>query len=497
MAVIIFTRIWTAFIGIILVPLYVKMIGVESYGLIAFYSTLAGTLAILDVGLSASISRQTAILQTQPNKQKELNDLLFSVEVLNWVIAVAVGIIIMVLSYPIAMYWIKAKDLSISSIQHAVILMGIVFAFQFPSSVYTGVMVGLQKQIANAVINFIFSTLKAIGVLIVLKLISPTIEYYFLWQVVITLLLTLAMRIYVRKKISIKNVRPAFSLVQLKTIWRFAAGMAGISLVSFFIVQIDKIVVSKMLLLEYVGYYNLAFLVAGTINTIVSPMQSIVYPKLTSLVATNNTKELTLLYHKSCRWISVIVFPIGFVLILFAKEILFFWTGNTTLTNETAPILQVCTIGTLCNCMMWVPYFYTLAKGNTKFGLYQNIIASVILVPLLFWWTGKYGALGASFVWLTVNAGIILVSLPIFHHLYFKNGMWHWFKKDVVMPLLAAGLLAFGAKYFQKIFLPDMTITYFAIVLFFISIIYIMVIPETKASLNKLIFQLTRQIKSA
>src|SRR6187399_569581 len=134
MAVILVTRICTALIGIILVPLYVKMIGVESYGLIAFYSTLAGTLAILDVGLSASISRQTAILQTQPNKQKELNDLLFSVEVLNWVIAIVVGIIIMALSYPIAVYWIKAKDLPISSIQQAVMLMGIVFAFQFPSS---------------------------------------------------------------------------------------------------------------------------------------------------------------------------------------------------------------------------------------------------------------------------------------------------------------------------------------------------------------------------
>ncbi|MBL0145319.1 MAG: oligosaccharide flippase family protein [Chitinophagaceae bacterium] len=398
-----------------------------------------------------------------------------------------------ILSHPIAAHWVKAKDLSIDKIQHCVMLMGAVFAFQFPSSVYEGAFTGLQKQAVSAIINFCFTTLKAVGVLIVLKYISPDIESYFIWQAVVTLLFTFAMRWYVRKNIGVKNVRATFSTQQLKTIWRFAAGMAGISLVTFFLVQIDKIVVSKMLLLEYVGYYNLAFLLASGINAIISPMQSIVYPKLTQLVATNNMEGLVTLYHKACKWISIIVFPVGFTLIFFAKEILFLWTKNTTLTNETAPILQVCAAGTICNCLMWIPHFVLLAKGNTKFGLYQNTIASIVLVPLLFWWTSKYGALGASFVWLAVNVGIVLISIPLFHHLYLKKEIWNWFKNDVFIPLLVAVILVFGARYFQQQFFNSLNVFTIVFLLMAISILYVLIIPETKAYLTKLFFLIKRK----
>ncbi|MBL0145320.1 MAG: oligosaccharide flippase family protein [Chitinophagaceae bacterium] len=101
MILILVSRIWAALVAIILVPVYVKIIGVESYGLVAFYSTLAGALAILDLGLSASISRQVAILKTQHGKEKELNDLVFSVETLNWLIAVIVGSLILYYHIPL------------------------------------------------------------------------------------------------------------------------------------------------------------------------------------------------------------------------------------------------------------------------------------------------------------------------------------------------------------------------------------------------------------
>ena len=478
MVIILFTRIWNALIGIILVPIYIRLIGVESYGLVAFYTTLAGTLVILDVGLSASITRQVAILNTEKDKAKDLNDLVFTVEVINWIIAICVGLLIVLFSGLIATHWVSAKSLSVASIKQSIILMGVIFAVQFPSSVYEGAMVGLQKQTTSAILIFFYSTVKAIGAIAILKFVAPTIESYFIWQAVTTLLLTFSMRIYVRRKIAREKPKAVFSIVQLKTIWRFAAGITGIALVSFFITQIDKIVVSRNLV--QLSYYSLAFLLAGGITAVVSPMQSIIYPKLTQTVATNNNRGLIELFHKYCKWVSIIVFPLGLVLIFFANEILILWTKNITLTNETAPILQVVVAGTLFNCMMIVPYFITLAKGNTKYGLYQNIIAAIVLVPLLFWFFSKYGALGAAMAWLIVNAGIIIISIPVFHNIYFKNEIWNWFKNDVFVPLLVGGVLALSAKYFQKHFINNLTIISFSLIMAFISVCYLLIITETR-----------------
>ena len=326
----------------------------------------------------------------------------------------------------------------------------------------------------------IAATLKAVGVIAVLKLVSPTIESYFIWQALITLISTYCLRFLVWNNFKVALEKAQFSVVQLKTIWRFAAGMTGISLVTFFLSQIDKIVVSKFVLLEFVGYYNLAFLVSSGITQVISPMQPIIFPKFTALVAEDKQAELVALYHKSCRWIAIITFPIGFALILFAKEILFLWTKNPILTDNTAPIVQVVAAGTICNCMMWVPYWYMLAKGITKFTIYQNIMASIISVPLLFWWTGEYGALGASFVWLTVNLGYILISMPMFHRLYMKGELKNWYKNDIGVPLVSAAVIALGAKYFQIQMLSNLDILPLFLVFSCCLLFYVLTISELR-----------------
>jgi O-antigen/teichoic acid export membrane protein len=483
--VILFSRIIATIIGIVFVPMYVKIIGVESYGLVAFYSTLSGSLIILDMGLSTAISRQVSILTTRPNGYKQTADLVLSVEVIYWVLSLLAGLTIILFASPIAQHWVKAKDLPIRTIWIAVMLMGGIFACSFPVGVYTGVMNSLNLQLPNAYIIIVGSLFKAVGVILALKYISSTIECYFIWQIAISLLVTITMRSYtwyILKK-SIFTTKARFSIQQLQTIWKFAAGITGISLITFFLSQIDKIVVSKYVTLDFVGYYGLAYTVAGTVTQVITPLNPILFPKFTTLVAQNNQKELVTLYHKSCRWIGVIVLPIGFTLILFAHQILLLWTHNPAITKNTAPILQVFAAGSICNSFMWIPYWYMLSKGITKFTIYQNIIASVILVPLLFWWIDRYGALGASFVWLAVNAGYVFISIPIFHTLYLKGELKDWYIKDTLYPLFIVSLIAGTLKFLQVLYLPNIQLINLTALLFAACILYALLIPEIRSFL--------------
>ena len=481
-AIILSSRIITTLISILFVPLYVKIIGAESYGLVAFYGTLAGSLAILDMGLSTAISRQVLVLSTKPNSQKETSDLVFSVELIYWVVAILAGIIIILLAMPIAKYWVNAQTLSINTISTAIMLMGGIFVFNFPLSIYIGVLNSLNRQLPNAYINVIAAILKALGVIIALKYISASIECFFIWQICISLLVTLTMRYYTWDilKSGAKKSKATFSIIQLKTIGKFAAGMSGISLITFFLMQIDKIIVSKYVTLDYVGYYSLAFTVTGAITLCIEPLNPILFPQFTLLAAQNKESELITLFHKSCRLITIIVLPIGITLIFFANQILFLWTQNSILTQNTAPILQVCAAGTICNCLCWIPYWYLLSKGITKYTIYQNIISGLILVPMLFFWVGKYGALGASFVWLTVNLGCLLISVPIFHRLYLKGELKNWFLKDTLYPILLVLIIAGSFKYIQVLYFHNIEIIALGILLLIALLIYSIFLPETR-----------------
>jgi O-antigen/teichoic acid export membrane protein len=486
-AVTLLSRIVAALVGIFFVPVYVKLIGIESYGLVSFYSTLVGTLSLMDLGLSTAISRQIAVDRSQRTDLKNTYDLIFSVELIYWGIALVLGLLIVLGSSYIATSWINAKELPVEVIRESVILMGIVFAFQFPMSIYNGAMIGFEMQIENAVITALLSLIKAVGVIFVLMYVKASVEMYFLWQIVITVLFTAILKIYVWRQAFISKIRSAFSVQQLKKIWRFALGMAGISAITFFITQVDKIVVSKMLSLEYLGYYSLAFLIAGAINQLISPIQPVVFPKLTALISTNDHTAITGLYHRTARWISIIVFPIGCVLFVFADEILLFWSGNAQLTTNTAKILQVCVAGSVCNCLMWLPYLFMLAKGNTRFTIIQNLIVIIVMIPALYFLTKNYGALGASFVWLIVNAGYVLVSIPLFHNFFLKGELFNWYKNDVALPLVVSAALVLAIKFLQLQLDLRLTVFGLSAMLLGITLVYVLVIPELRSALHKFI----------
>src|SRR5688572_11814236 len=53
---------WTALMQIVATPFYLRLLGVESYGLIGFYTALQALLQVLDMGISLMTSREVARL---------------------------------------------------------------------------------------------------------------------------------------------------------------------------------------------------------------------------------------------------------------------------------------------------------------------------------------------------------------------------------------------------------------------------------------------------
>ncbi|MCO6063096.1 polysaccharide biosynthesis protein, partial [Pseudomonas sp. MOB-449] len=52
-----------AAVGILILPLYIKYMGAETYGLVGFYTMLQSWFPLLDLGLTPTISRESARYQ--------------------------------------------------------------------------------------------------------------------------------------------------------------------------------------------------------------------------------------------------------------------------------------------------------------------------------------------------------------------------------------------------------------------------------------------------
>ena len=53
-------QLYATLIGILLVPLYVRYMGVEAYGLVGFFTMLQGWFMLLDMGLTPTLGREAA-----------------------------------------------------------------------------------------------------------------------------------------------------------------------------------------------------------------------------------------------------------------------------------------------------------------------------------------------------------------------------------------------------------------------------------------------------
>lgn len=438
---------WYALMGIVFVPLYIKYLGMEAYGLIGVFAILQAWLTLLDMGMTPTLNREMARYKAGALSAESILDLLRSIE---WV---CVGLALLIvagiwLAAPLLSHgWLKVEKLPMGTVNHALVVMGFVMAARLWEEVYRGAIRGMQQQVWLNIAQAMLATLRWAGVLAVLVWVSPTVQAFFLWQGLVSIISVI---IYARKTyqwLPHPTRGGRFSLDAIKGTGRFAAGMATITLLALLLTQVDKLLLSGLLPLEQFGHYTLAGVVAGGLAQLIIPMNAAIYPRFTELVIQHDTLALIKTYQNACCVMSAVTVPPALVLAAFAKPVLLLWTGDLMLAAAVAPILSLLVLGTLFNGFMNVPYMLQLAYGWTGFAVRMNVVAVAIIIPAMLWAVPRYGAVGAAWVWIALNAGYVLIGAQFMYRRLIPGQKWRWYREAVADPLLAGAVVAVGLAY--------------------------------------------------
>jgi O-antigen/teichoic acid export membrane protein len=448
---------WQALMALIFIPIYQNYMGMEAWALIGIFAMLQTVFGLLDMGLSSTLNREMARLSILPHKEQEMRNLVRTLEAIYWCIAVFVGIATVSLSPVIAHHWIEAERLSSKAVEQAFLIMGFVIALQMPVGFYSGGLMGLQRQVLLNAINIVISTLRGAGAILILWLISPTIQAFFLWQIFISAINIFLLVLFLWRRLPRSDNKAVFQKQLLKGIWKFTAGMSGITVLAVILTQLDKVILSnkRMLSLEDYGYYTLASMVAMSLGRLIAPAFSSIYPRFTQLVSLNDQEGLRRFYHKSCQFMSVLILPAAVVIALFSYEIILLWTQDSIKAEKSHLVTSILICGTAMNGLMNFPFALQLAFGWTRLSVYKNIIAVIIFVPLIIYMTIHYGAVGAAFVWLVLNLGYVLLEIPIMHRRLLRSEKWRWYWQDVCIPLVVCVFVAGIGRLFISSEMPQ------------------------------------------
>lgn len=431
---------WTALMGLAFIPVYIRYLGLEAWGLVGFMSMLQAWLILLDMGLSPTLSREMARFHAGAHSAQSIRDLLRSLEVIYGGVAVVVVGIVWLIAPWVSMHWLSAVQLSAATVAQAIGMMGLVLAGRMVEQVYRGAIQGLQQQVWLNGAQSVLATLRWAGVVGVLAWVDPSIQAFFLWQGLVSLLsvVVLARKTYHWLP---SGERPSrFDLAVIVRIRRFAGGMAVTTLLSILLMQVDKLLLSKLVSLEDFGYYALAASAAGALYFLMAPIVTAVSPRLTELVAKSEEREVIDTYHRASQGLAAALIPAALVMAAFADPLLYVWTGNVSLSQQTAPLLALLALGTMCNGFMHVPYTTQLAYGWTGFAVRVNIVAVCIIIPAILWAVPRFGAIGAAWAWLALNAGYVLIGIHFMHRRLLLREKWRWYRDAVFKPLLVGSI---------------------------------------------------------
>ena len=426
-------------------PIYVAELGMEAYGLIGFFAALQAMLAVFDLGVTPTLTRESARYGAGANSAQELRDLIRTFEFFGCIGALLLASIMVAASERIALGWINAKTISPNVLIYAISTMGVVLAARLLEGVYRGVLLGLNRQVRYNLLNAGIATVRYAGAVGVLRFGSATVEAFFSWQVIMSLVSLVCLMLGAYGSLPCVTRSPRFSAATLRPVWRFSAGMTVIGTLSIAMANVDKFVLSHALNLEQFGWYALAAVAASTLYTLVVPVTQAFYPRMVAQSTHDDRRGLVGTLHLSSQLVAALVGVAAIFLCLFASEVLYIWSGNPALVADTAPILSVLSLAAFANCLGHIGVNVQLARGTTRGVATVNFLALLCSVFALPWVVKSHGAMGAAYTWLVITAFQAACVLMLAYRGPLSGEGRKWLIFDMLLPLTGAFLTAYVA----------------------------------------------------
>jgi O-antigen/teichoic acid export membrane protein len=433
----------TIALGMVMVPAYVRHLGVEAYGLIALNAVLLAWVQVLDLGLSPTLSRELGRMRDDASRH-EVRVLLQSLE--KFVAGVcAILVILSIFTAPFfAQDWLNAKGLPLHQIETAFVLMVLTVASRWLSSLYRGGMVGIDRQPTLNVVVVVFAIIRAVLVVPVIT-IWPNIEVFFIWQLAAIFGEALAMRILLGNAIGAPILTRTFQRSVLTARATLSLSIAFSALMWATTTQIDKIILSKVLSLHAFGVFSMATLLASGILLLANPIQQAFIPRFTA-DSVGDTRRIIPTYFLASEITMLAVIPVAAIFVNAPDLVLRVWSLSAPTTPEAWRVLQCYAVGNACSAIAALAFLVQYAEGNLSLHIKGNVAFLIVLVPAVLFGALQAGAVGVGYAWLTFGLLQVLLWVSIVHRTFLPGINLRWYG-GLAARVAVTGLVALAFRH--------------------------------------------------
>jgi O-antigen/teichoic acid export membrane protein len=432
---------------ILVTPLQINILGMEAYGVVGFITTLQIAFTAFDLGLAGTLTREIAADHSEGKRSSR--ELLRTATTIYWISAAAIGLALAGAAGVIAERWFKVNALDVDVLDKSLKIIALYLALRWPVALYTGVLSGLQRMDVLNAAKVSTAALRLVGGIAVL-LHWRTLEAFLWWTALNAVIELLAFAFACHHVHPSMPTRPGVSMPALKRVWRFSVSMNALAVLAVVIIQLDRLTISKVLPLEDLGTYSLAYTAASSISLVVAAVSSAVLPSFAATQGRGLPGELIQQYHRADRTMLTLVGIATFTLIVYGDLILTWWVSSEAAASASRPT-AVLAAGFWCGAAMANVYNVAVANGRPGRFLRTNLVVVVPYALAMYLAVKVFGIIGAAWAWVALNVVYMLVLVHPVHEDFIGVSTKRWVGRTLV-PSLAIGAATFGAPRFAAEF---------------------------------------------
>jgi O-antigen/teichoic acid export membrane protein len=425
---------------IVVVPVYLRFMGIEAYGLVGLFVVFTGLLQLLNLGIGSTMLRELSRMRGGAVSSATIRYHLRRSEWILSSISCGFVVLIILLAPWISSHWLHVRTIAATQVTTSLRLMGAAAGIAFLSNLFKGGLLGLERQVLLNLLNTVVAALRSFGVIVVLLLVSPSPVAFCGYQLGVSLFELSVFWWFIYRSLPRKAGEIDMTTARSREFKRFAGGIAFTDLVWAGVLQLDRIVLSTALPLASFGYFTIISTAAYGVLLLFAPVLQVLQPRFSVLAAEGHRAEMNKLYFIVSYGISATAFSVAGILIVFPAQIVFAWTGSHTAANAAVSILPLYAFGNALVSVLSLPFLLQFALGDIRIHIIGHLATAVGYIPCAVWLGFHYGAWGTGIAWLILNGTYLLVVVPFIDARVLPGEHIRWFFRTVLpggaLPLI-------------------------------------------------------------
>ena len=382
-------------VAIFCIPLLVKALGTNRFGILTLVWALIGYTTVFDFGLGRALTQLVAT-RLGTDEQQDVPDLVWTSQLMmlflgfvgTAILALLSGFLARhVLHVPVALEGETTRSLYLLAFSIPVVIstaglrglleahqqFGVTNVLRIPTGVFTFVAPLLVLPFSNSLVPVVATLLGG-------RLLTWVAHLFYCAKIVPELRHCIAWR------------RDA-----IRPLLQFGGWMTVSNVVGPLMVILDRFVIAALLSVAAVAYYATSFDVITKLWLVPAALLGVMFPAF-SMTFVQDRSRTAILYGRSVKLLLLILFPLILFVIVMAENGLRFWLGPEFAEHSTR-VLQWLAAGVFINCLAQVPFALVQGVGRPDLTAKLHLMELPGYLLALWWLSRTHGIEGAAIAW--------------------------------------------------------------------------------------------------